>query len=157
VQLFLSTPMSWSGLVARRAIATFVGAELIVAFSVLVIVIGGISQNGIINFGGIIRVVVMLTLFILAFIALSSLLVGLLHGKNTTQIVSLYVGAAWLIGFMAPYLKWPEWLVRLSIFDAFGHPYVDWPTRTSFLLIIVMIIPGYIGTFLITERSAKVI
>ena len=157
VQLFLSTPMSWSGLVARRAIATFVGAELIVAFSVLVIVIGGRNQNGIINFGGVIRVVVMLTLFILAFIALSSLLVGLLHGKNTTQIVSLYVGAAWLIGFMAPYLKWPEWLVRLSIFDAFGHPYVDWPTRTSFLLIIVMIIPGYIGTFLITERSAKVI
>jgi ABC-2 type transport system permease protein len=157
VQLFLSTPMSWSGLVARRAIATFVGAELIVAFSVLVIVIGGRNQNGIINFGGVIRVVVMLTLFILAFIALSSLLVGLLHGKNTTQIVSLYVGAAWLIGFMAPYLKWPEWLVRLSIFDAFGHPYVDWPTRTSLLLIIVMIIPGYVGTFLITERSAKVI
>jgi ABC-2 type transport system permease protein len=157
VQLYLSTPMSWSGLVARRSIATFVGAELIVAFSVLVIVIGGRNQNGIINFGGVIRVVVMLTLFILAFIALSSLIVGLLHGKNTTQIVSLYVGAAWLIGFMAPYLKWPEWLVRLSIFDAFGHPYVDWPTRTSLLLIIVMIIPGYVGTFLITERRAKVI
>ena len=33
-----------------------------------------------------------------------------------------FAGAAWLIGFMAPYLNWPNWVVRLAIFDAFGHP-----------------------------------
>jgi ABC-2 type transport system permease protein len=157
VQLFLSTPMSWMGLIARRAIATLVGAILIVTFSVLVILIGSRFQSALINLGGVIRVIVMLMLFILAFISLCSILVGLLHGKNATQIVSLYVGAAWLVGFMAPYLKWSEWFVRLSIFDAFGHPYVDWPTWNGFLLIALMIIPGFIGTFLIAERSAKVI
>jgi hypothetical protein len=99
----------------------------------------------------------MLSLFIAAFTALSALLVSILHGKNATQVVSLYVGAAWLIGFMAPYLKWPEWSVRLSIFDAFGHPYVAWPEARSFIIIAMMIIVGFAVTFQVAERSAKVL
>ena len=157
IQLFLVTPMSWSGLIIRRVAATFIGAELIVIFSILITLIGSKIQKISIDIDGIFRVLVMLTLFIFAFTALSSLLVAILHGKNSTQVVSLYVGAAWLIGFMAPYLKWPDWLVRLSIFDAFGHPYVDWPELTNFLIIAGMIIPGFIVTLLIAERRAKVL
>ena len=68
-----------------------------------------------------------------------------------------FAGAAWLIGFMAPYLNWPNWVVRLSIFDAFGHPYVDFPGSRSFLIIAIMIVPGTIATLEIAERSAKVL
>lgn len=157
VQLFLTTPASWTGLITRRVVATVIGAELIVFTSVGTAIIGGYLQNVTINIGGVARVLAMLTLFILAFTALSALLVAILRGKNATQIVSIYVGAAWLIGFMAPYLNWPNWVVRLSIFDAFGHPYVNLPGSVSFLLITIMIVPGLIATFEIAERSPKVL
>lgn len=157
VQLFLSLPLSWSGLIMRRVAATTIGSEFIVIFSLLMAILGGYLQGVSVSIIGVLRVLAMLTLFILAFSSLSALLVAILHGRNATQIVSIYVGAAWLIGFMAPYLNWPHWLVRLSIFDAFGHPYVDFPGSTSFLIIAVMIVPGMIGALEIAERSPKVI
>ena len=157
VQLLLSTPLSWSGLIMRRVAATAIGAELIVISSVSTAITGGYIQDISISLSGIFRVLAMLSLFILAFTALSALLVAILRGKNATQIVSIYVGAAWLVGFMAPYLNWPHWIVRLSIFDAFGHPYVELPGSISFLIIAVMIVPGLIATLEIAERSAKVL
>jgi len=157
VQLFLATPLSWSGLIIRRAVAAFIGAEAIALSSIGAAVVGSQLQGVAINFAGVVRVLCMLSLFIAAFTALSALLVSILHGKNATQVVSLYVGAAWLIGFMAPYLKWPGWLVRLSIFDAFGHPYVSWPGARSFIIIATMVIIGFASTFLVAERSAKVL
>lgn len=157
VQLFLTLPLSWSGLIIRRVAATIFGSELLVIFSVSAAIVGGNLQGVSVSTEGIFRVVAMLTLFILAFTSLSALLVALLRGRNATQIVSIYVGAAWLVGFMAPYLNWPHWIVRLSIFDAFGHPYVDFPSSTSFLIIMVLIVPGMIAALEIAERSPKVI
>lgn len=157
VQLLLSTPLSWRGLVVRRIGATLIGAELIVFCSIATAIIGGQLQDVVIDLSGIARVVAMLTLFILAFTALSALLVAILRGKNATQIVSIYVGASWLVGFMAPYLNWPTWVVRLSIFDSFGHPYVDFPGATSFFVIAIMIVPGLIAALEIAEQSPKVI
>lgn len=157
VQLFLSLPLSWSWLIIRRVTATTIGSEFIIIFSLLVAILGGHLQDVSVSTSGVLRVLAMLTLFVLAFSSLSALLVAILHGRNATQVVSIYVGAAWLIGFMAPYLNWPHWVVRLSIFDAFGHPYVDFPGSTSFLIIAIMIVPGMIATLEIAERSPKVI
>ncbi len=157
VQLFLSTPLSWSGLILRRVLATAIGAELILISSVSAVVTGGYIQDIAVSASGILRVLTMLSLFIIAFTAINALLVAVLRGKNATQIVSIYVGAAWLVGFMAPYLSWPNWVVRLSIFDAFGHPYVDFPGSISFLIIALMIVLGAAATLEIAKRSAKVL
>ena len=155
VQLFLSTPISWRGLLIQRVIATFVGASLIIFFSISTALIGGLIQNVEINSLAVFRVIVMSVLFVLAFTSINSLLVSLLRGKNPTHLISIYVGAAWLIGFMAPYLKWPDWLVRFSIFDAFGHPFVQWPTAFNIYLILVMAVPGLLAAMYFAERSPK--
>ena len=58
------------------------------------------------------RVFAMAALLAVAFTALSQLLVTIMHGRNATQVVSIYVAASWLVVFMAPYLDWPEWVAR---------------------------------------------
>lgn len=155
VQFFLSTQMSWTGLIIRRVIATMIGIELIIVFSLIAISVGSIGQGVPIYFDGMWRVFIMCNLFSLAFTSLSAILVAILHGKNSTQIVSIYIGAAWMITFMVPYLKWPTWVIRFSVFDALGHPFVKWPGNLNFILILIAAIPGLFIATQISERRSK--
>jgi ABC-2 type transport system permease protein len=155
VQLFLSAPISWSGLIFRRVIATIIGSWLIISFAIATATIGAVAQ-GIDGYViETIRVLLMLMLFVLAFTSATALLVAMLRRKNMTQVISIYVGAAWLIGFMAPYLDWPSWVVRFSIFDALGHPFVEMPSRFNLALMLMLAIPGLFLATRIAERSPK--
>ncbi len=155
VQLFLSTPISWSGLILRRIAATMAGIELIIISSLTAIALGSKAQGVSVFPSAVFRVFVMCNLFSLAFAALSALLVAILHGRSSTQVVSIYIGAAWMITFMVPYLKWPSWVIRFSIFDSLGHPFVKWPGVTNFILIGVVSIPGLFIATKIAERTSK--
>ena len=156
VQMFLSTPITYSGLILRRFIATLIGAELIVISSIVAVLIGSYRQNVSIENQALFRVFVMSTLFALAFTSFNAILVAVLKGKNATTAISIYIGAAWMVGFMVPYLNWPNWVIRLSIFDAFGHPFVKWPENLSLFLILTLAIPGLILAMFISEKSSKV-
>lgn len=155
VQLFLSAQLSSSGLILRRITATFIGSELIILASIATALIGSYVQDVKIYPAAVGRVWVMTSLFALAFSSLSALLVALLKSRNATPAVSIYIGAAWLIVFMAPYLNWPSWVVRLSIFNAFGHPFVEWPGSLNILLIFTMTVPSLFLATAITGRSPK--
>ncbi len=153
VQLFLSNGISKPALVLKRMIAGVIGCEIIILTSLLVATIGSLMQDAPLNVEAMMRVLLIGTLFALAFAAIVSLLVSILAGRNPTQLLSIYVGAAWMISFMVPYLNWPNWLLRLSIFDAFGHPYVDWPSNLNFVTIFGAIVIGVTGTLAISKRS----
>jgi ABC-2 type transport system permease protein len=153
VQLFLSNGISKSALILKRMIAGVIGCEIIILTSLLVATIGSLLQDAPLNAEAMMRVLVIGTLFALAFAAIVSLLVSMLAGRNPTQLLSIYVGAAWMISFMVPYLDWPDWLLRLSIFDAFGHPYVDWPSNLNFVTIFGAIGIGISGSIAVSKRS----
>lgn len=157
VQMFLSTPISYSGLIFRRFTTTLIGAEIIIIASICSVLIGSYRQNVNVEDQALFRVFVMSTFFAFAFTSFNALLVSILRGKNATTAISIYVGAAWMVGFMVPYLKWPDWLIRLSIFDSFGHPFIEWPERTSFILIFILAVPGLLAAMYISEKSSKVI
>ena len=53
VQLFLSAPYSWSGLILRRITATFIGAELLIISSIATTIVGSKVQEVDINSAGI--------------------------------------------------------------------------------------------------------
>jgi putative exporter of polyketide antibiotics len=153
--LFLSTPISMTRLIFNRFIATLIGSELIIISALATIWIGSTLQGVETYTSGIWRVFVMTNLFAISFTAINALLVAILHGKSATQAISIYVGAAWMIVFMAPYLNWPSWTVRLSIFEAFGHPFIKWPPGSNFAIIALAITLGTLGALVISNRSAK--
>lgn len=155
VQILLSTPISWSSLVFHRITAALLVTQMMILGSIAAVVITASQQGTTLDQSGIFRVWVMSTLFVLAFAGTNILLVVILRGKNVTQVLSVYVGAAWLVGFMSPYLGWPDWIVRLSIFDAFGHPFIEWPSRSSMVVIASMITAGIAGAIYLGNRSPK--
>jgi hypothetical protein len=156
VQLILSTGISRNALIVKRLTATLLGASIMIVSTMLVATVGSLWQEANLYPAALGRVFVMTILFAIAFAAINAVLVAVLHGKSATQLLSIYVGAAWLIGFMAPYLDWPSWLVRLSIFDAFGHPFVQWPTLLNFITIFGAMILSFIGAVLFSQRKPVV-
>lgn len=67
--------------------------------------------------------------------------------------------AAWLgIGFflslLGPMFNWPDWLMRLSPFDAFGTPYTSLPRTSGLLLLAGLAIFGTIAAAIIGQRRA---
>ena len=157
VQMFLSTPLSYSGLIFRRVFATMIGSEIIILASICAVLIGSYRQSVDVDMQALLRVFIMSNLFALAFTSLNAVIVSILKGRNATTAISIYVGAAWMVGFMVPYLKWPDWVIRLSIFDSFGHPFIEWPQRVSFLFIFIVAIPGLILAIFISDKNSKVI
>ncbi len=156
VQLILSTGISRNALIAKRLTATLLGALIMITSTMIVATIGGLWQSANLYPAALGRVFVMTILFAVAFAAINAALVAILHGKNAVQLLSIYVGAAWLIGFMAPYLDWPSWLVRLSIFDAFGHPFVQWPTLLNFVTIIGAMSLSLVTAAVVSQRKPVV-
>ncbi|WP_156401578.1 hypothetical protein [Agromyces sp. Soil535] len=53
-------------------------------------------------------------------------------------------------------LDWPEWVNRLSVFHAFGNPYIEWPTFAESTVIVALAGPGLLLAFILTARSRKV-
>ena len=45
----------------------------------------------------------------------------------------------------------------VTLFDAFGHPFIKWPTATNFLVIFIAVIPGFVAALMISDRKAKTI
>jgi ABC-2 type transport system permease protein len=156
VQLILSTGISRNALIGKRLVATLLGALIMITSTMIVATIGSIWQNANLYPAALGRVFVMTILFAVAFAAINAALVAILHGKNAVQLLSIYVGAAWLIGFMAPYLNWPTWLVRLSIFDAFGHPFVQWPTLLNFVTIIGAMCLSFVTAVVVSQQKPVV-
>ena len=70
-------------------------------------------------------------------------------------VLTIYLSAAYLLTFIVPMLEWPEWINRLSIFTAFGNPYLAWPGFADALVILVLAAPGTLLAFIVTARSQK--
>lgn len=153
VQYYLSTPMSPSGLIVRRVVATLIGAEIMIVSAMATAIIGTVAQGADLDGAAVGRVAVMANVFTVSFASLCAALVSLLRGRNATQVLSIYVGAAWLIVFMAPYLNWPLWTVHLSVFDALAHPFVGWPTAVNLSIMAATSVIGLVAATQISERS----
>jgi ABC-2 type transport system permease protein len=50
---------------------------------------------------------------------------------------------------------WPDWLNRLSVFWAIGHPYLDWPTAGGLATLLILAVPGALIAAAIAERTPK--
>lgn len=155
VQFMLSTPMSWTGLIVRRVTATLIGTLVISVGALATAIVGTLAQGVDPAMAAVGRVLVMNFAFALVFASLCALLVAVLHGRNATQVLSIYIGAAWLMVFMAPYLDWPSWILRLSIFDALGHPFIDWPESSNVIAIALVALAGFVAAVRIAEDTSK--
>ena len=51
-------------------------------------------------------------------------------------------GRRTLVAFLVPMFGWPDWLNRMSVFWAFGHPYLRLPPASGLAVLIVLAVAG---------------
>ena len=72
------------------------------------------------------------------------------------RVLAVLVGASYILGYFVPMFGWPDWLNRLSVFWAFGQPYLEWPASTGLVTMLVLAVPGAVLAAAIAERTVKV-
>ena len=156
VESVLAAPVSWTRLVWERLAAASAGVAALVVVVVAAVVVGSMAVDGEVDAAGMGRLVVMGVLLGWAIAALAAIAVAAFRSSVAVTVLAVYVGAAYLLTWMIPIFDWPDWLNRLSIFDAFGHPYQEWPGGAGLLVLIVLAVPGSVIAARIAERTPKV-
>jgi ABC-2 type transport system permease protein len=156
VESVLSAPLSWTQLVWERLVSASAGVAVVVVVVVAAVVGGSMTLDTEVDVAGIGRLVVMGLLLGWAIAALAAIAVVAFRSSLAVTLLAVYVGAAYLLTWMIPIFDWPAWLNRLSIFDAFGHPYQDWPGGAGLLVLIVLAVPGSMLAARIAEHTPKI-
>jgi len=116
----------------------------------------GTAVGGTIDVAGLGRVAVELVLLGAALGAMAAILVAWLRRSAAMRVLAVLVGASYLLGYFVPMFGWPDWLNRLSVFWAFGQPYLEWPASTGLVTMLVLAVPGALLAAAIAERTVKV-
>ena len=156
VEMTLSGPVTWTMLVRGRLVATTVGVAAILAGVVAGVVIGAASVGGSVDPVGVARMLAAGLLFGAALAAVAAIAVAVVRRTVAVTVLAVVVGASYLLAYLVPVLGWPDWLNRISVFWAFGHPYLRLPPTSGLLVLGVLAVAGSMAAAALAERTPKV-
>lgn len=156
VEMILSAPVTWGMLVRGRLVAASVGVAIIIAGALTGLSVGAAAVGSPLDPVAVARLVVVGLLFGAAIAAVAAIVVALVRRPLAVTVMAVLVGASYLLAWLVPTLGWPDWLTRLSVFWAFGHPYLDWPSTAQLLILAVLAVGGSIAAGAIADQTPKV-
>ena len=156
VEALLAGPVSWTRLVVERAIAAVAGVLVIAGVAFLGLAIGILGTDARLSLLGVGRVLLGCALLGAAMAGLAVLAVAVLRSGLAVVALSVYLGASYILGLLVSLYGWPEWVNRLSVFGALGHPYLDWPPVSGTAVLLVLALGGIAGGAALAERTPKV-
>ena len=156
VEMTLSGPVTWTMLVRGRLVATTVGVAAILAGASAGLAIGAVAVGGSVDPVGVARMLAAGLLFGVALAAVAAIAVALVRRAVAVTVLAVLVGASYLVAYLVPVLGWPDWLNRVSVFWAFGHPYLRTPPTSGLVVLGVLAVAGSIAAAALAERTPKV-
>lgn len=156
VEALLAGPVSWTRLVRERVVATLVGTAAITAGGVAAVVIGGARVDVPLHADGLARMALGCLLFGGAVAGVCAVVVAVARTGPAIPVIAVFLAGSYLLGLMAPMLDWPDWVARLSVFTALGHPYLEWSSTVGTLVLLVLFVPGVLLAGVLSERTPKV-
>jgi ABC-2 type transport system permease protein len=156
VESVLSAPVSWTRLVLERLLSAGVGVMVIVGGVLVAVLTGSVGIDSSVDAAGVGRLLAMSLLLGWGIAALAATAVAAFRSGVAVTLLAVYVGAAYLLTWMIPIFDWPAWVSRLSVFEAFGHPYQEWPPGAGLAVLAVLAVVGSAVAAGIAERTPKV-
>ena len=156
VELILSSPVAWTRLVVERLLALAGGIVVIVAAAVAGLTLGAIASGVPLHADGLARLAADSILFGLAIGALGAVLAAGLRTSLATALLAVFLVATYLVELLTPVYEWPSWIGKLSVFEAFGQPYVGVPAVSGLALLAALALVGTAAAAWMSERSPKV-
>lgn len=156
VEVLLTTPLSWQRLMSERLLATCVAVAVVTTSWVGT----GIAMAGVVDASiqtaGYARTFVLCLLLGWAGAAIAAILAAWTRSGFAITGVIIYIVLAYMLGWFVTVFDWPVWLNRLSIFDAYAHPYLEWPDTSNLVILAGVGIVGSVLAAWIAELTPKV-
>jgi ABC-2 type transport system permease protein len=118
--------------------------------------VGGMAVGGTLDAAGLGRAAVGCVLMGAALGGAAAVVVAWVRRGAAVTVLAIVVGGSYLVSLFVPMFGWPEWLNRLSVFWAIGHPYLAWPTAGGLATLLILAVPGALVAAAIAERTPKV-
>ncbi len=153
LEMVLSAPVSRTRVVIERAATLVIGTSLVVGFSSLAFYLGA-HQAGInVHAGDLLQASVAAIPFGVSFAAVGALLASRVP-RQTVAVLATVVFASYIITQLGPLMKWPDWVMRLSLLSLYGNPLssgIDW---TGLWILLTVCVGGFgLGAVLLRRRD----
>lgn len=156
VEMVLAAPVSWSRLVWERILTVIVGSAAITAGALGGLLAGGAAGAAELDAAGVARLALDLLLLGAALAGVAAVVVAVARTGVAVTVLAVLVSAWYLLFLVIPLYGWPDWVNRLSIFGAFGHPYLGWPPVDGVLVLLALAIAGGVLAAWWSEHTPKV-
>ncbi|MGE5131782.1 MAG: ABC transporter permease subunit [Gemmatimonadota bacterium] len=155
VELVLAAPVSWPRLVGERLAALLAGVLVITAGSVTGLVIGAAAVGAPLSGPGLLRLAIVTVLLGAALGGVAALVVAWLRSGLAVTLLAVLVAASYLLTYLAQLFGWPGWTGRLSVFGAFGRPYLELPAAGGLVFLGALAVLGAGLAATVASRSPK--
>lgn len=135
VEMLLSTPVSRPRVVLEWALGVLAGAAVVAVGVAAGCVAGALAAGVSLRVDGLLRLTADVILVGGAVAGLALVAVVALRSGAAVGALSALLGLSFFVTVLGPLFRWPDWVMRLSIFDAFGSPYVEMPRLSGLLLL----------------------
>jgi ABC-2 type transport system permease protein len=155
VELLLAGPLSWPQLVWQRLLAVALGAAAITAGAVAGLVVGGWAAGADLNAAGLLRLAADTLLLAGALGAVALLVVAWLRSSAAVVALAVLTAGSYLLVYLVRLFAWPDWVARLSVFGAYGNPYLELPPGGGLAILVVLAVGGGLLAAAVAQHSPK--
>lgn len=153
----LTQAVSMGRLLMERTTTTLVLAAMVGAAIVTGTFVGAQIGGYAVDAGGLIRTFFDVVLLSFAIGGVGLLAVTILRSAAATGITAALLIACFLLTTFAGLLAWPSWASRVSVFDAYGTPYVSMPLTGSLIYLAVLGVGGTFAAYLAMRRGMRIV
>lgn len=142
LEMVLSAPVSRWRVVAERGVAFLVGTSVIIAVSSAGFYFGAAAVNIDLHAGDLAVASVALLPFVLSFAAVGAVLASVVP-RATVGILATLAFLSYLVTELGPLMKWPDWVLKLSVFSLYGTPLTSGVYWTGMWILLAVVILGF--------------
>ena len=153
LEMILSAPVSRTRVVIERAVALMVRLAIIIAISSIALDLGGAVANIYFDLGALTVASLLLIPFGLSFAAIGAVLASRAP-RATVAVLVTFTFLSYLITQLGPLLRWPDWALKLSVFNLYGAPLTNGVDWTGLWIMSAITIGGFaVGALLMQRRD----
>ena len=153
LEMILSAPVSRTRVVIERAVALMLRLAIIIAISSIALDLGGAVANIQFDLGALTVASLLLVPFGLSFAAIGAVLASRAP-RATVAVLVTYTFLSYLITQLGPLLRWPDWALKLSVFNLYGAPLTNGVDWTGLWITLAITIGGFaVGALLMQRRD----
>ncbi|HLJ67092.1 MAG TPA: ABC transporter permease subunit [Chloroflexota bacterium] len=151
LEMELSAPVSRRWVVAERALAFVATAVVVITVSSVVLYLAAAADHIHIHAGDLAVASVALLPFVLSFAAIGAALTSLVP-RAAIAVLATIAFLSYLITEGGPLFKWPDWVMKLSVFSLYGTPLTRGIYWTGFWILLAITVAGFGAATLLMER-----